>query len=158
MVLCPWLTVCLIGSASRNVMCFFLVFVNSDLWTKNYSVFFFNWLSHKKFFYCFAGTHSLCCVQSGSSWWRPGWPCHWSWAHEKLFLRSTLASYCEALSDFPSFYSDALSTSRHSPASIWQNIRQRGKKQQTAKLIWFYNLVFCCSHNNTLNQAAGSEA
>lgn len=60
-------------------------------------------------------THSLCCGRSGSFWWRPGWPCRWSWAHETLSPRSTLASCCEARSDFPSFYSGVLSTSRHIP-------------------------------------------
>ncbi len=85
-------------------------------------------------------THSLCYGLSGSSWWRPGWPCRWSWAHETPFHRSTQASCCEAQSNFPFFCSGALSTSRHNPAKNLQNIGQE-------RLTWFHFLALCCSHN-----------
>lgn len=61
-------------------------------------------------------THDLCCGQSGSSWWRLGWPCRWSLAHEMPSLRSTQVSCCEARSDFPSFCFGILSASHHIPA------------------------------------------
>lgn len=89
-------------------------------------------------------TYSLYCGQSESSWWRPAWPGHWSSEHETEFHRSTLASCCEARSDFPSSYSGILSTSHHIPAHNWHNISQK-------QLSMCWDLIRFFMPHNTMN-------
>lgn len=89
-------------------------------------------------------THSLYCGQSGSSWWTPGWPGHWSSEHETEFRRSTLASCCEARSDFPSSYSGILSTSHHIPAHNLHHISQK-------QLSMCWDLIRFFMLHNTMN-------
>lgn len=51
-------------------------------------------------------TYGLCYAQSGNFWWRPVWLCRWSLTRVTPYPRSTLASYCAALSSFPYFCFD----------------------------------------------------